>query len=644
MANSPKNFLKLPGGKKFFSSNGSKKNNTPKNKLISTFKTIAIYALIGLAILVFISGLSGNPTSGNEVPLSQVLNEVKEKKVEKLVVEGDKVTIDYKDSDSTAVSRKEPATSIYEVLKNSNVDPQSVNIEIKDISWQQGWLSLIGTILPIVVMIAFFLLIFRQAKDAGQGIFSFGQSRAKLFNKDQPQIKFADVAGVDEAKKELEEVVDFLKNPGKYKEIGARTPKGVLLVGPPGTGKTLLSRAVAGEAGVPFFSIAGSEFMEMLVGVGAARVRDMFGQAKKAAPAIIFIDEVESIGRMRGGGGMGGGHDEREQTLNQILVEMDGFAPNESVIVVAATNRPDLLDPALVRPGRFDRRVVIGLPDINERKHIISLHMKGKPFTKDVDVERLARRTVGFSGADLANMLNEAAILAAREGKKEIDNKDLEEAATKVKMGPQRKRMQSERDRKIAAYHEAGHALVGHNLPLVDPVHRITIVSRGMSGGHTMFPPTEDRSNETKGRLLQQIATALGGRAAEDIIFKDVSTGASNDIEVATNIAREMVTTYGMSDLGPINIKPQSMFGYRGMEEGGPISEAMQAKIDVEVKKIMDEGYRQAKQILGKNKVKFDKVAKELLEKETLDTVDFEKIVGKKKSSESPATTSAVMV
>lgn len=617
-----------------------KKNG--KNKLNSIVKTIAVYVLIGLAVLVFLGGFSNTTPSGKEIALSQVISEIKEDKVEKISLEGEKVIVDYKGDGENGVSRKESGESIYKIFESAGVDPSKVAIEIKDISWQQNWISIIGTVLPILLMVGFFLLIFRQARDAGQGIFSFGQSRARLFNKDQPQIKFSDVAGVDEAKKELEEVVDFLKNPGKYKEIGARTPKGVLLVGPPGTGKTLLSRAVAGEAGVPFFSIAGSEFMEMLVGVGAARVRDMFAQAKKSAPAIIFIDEIESIGRMRGMG-MSGGHDEREQTLNQILVEMDGFAPNESVIVVAATNRPDLLDPALVRPGRFDRRVVIGLPDLEERKFIIKLHMKGKPFTKDVDVDRLARRTVGFSGADLANMLNEAAILAAREAKKEISSLDLEEAATKVKMGPQRKRMQSERDRNLAAYHEAGHAMVGHSLPLVDPVHRITIVSRGMSGGHTMFPPTEDRSNETKSRLLQQIATALGGRAAEELIFKDVSTGASNDMEVATGIAREMVTSYGMSSLGPITITPRSAFGmYR--EEGSAVSEALQSKIDSEISKIIDQAYKQAKELLLKNRTKLDKVAKSLLEKETLDTDEFEKLVGKKKMTESASTTSAVLL
>jgi cell division protease FtsH len=624
----------MPNGKRQFPKFLSSGKKGPQNKLTSILKGLGVYVLIALVALVFFYNLSGGVAPSDEVPISQIISDIKDGKVEKIDLEGDNVSAFYKDSDKKVSSRKEGGESIYKILESSGVDPKTVTITVKDTSLQQAWFGILGAVLPILLMIAFFFLIFRQAKDAGQGIFSFGQSRARQFSKDAPQVKFSDVAGYSESKKELEEVVDFLKNPGKYKEIGARTPKGVLLVGPPGTGKTLVSRAVAGEAGVPFFSIAGSEFMEMLVGVGAARVRDMFAQAKKGAPSIIFIDEIESIGRARGMG-MSGGHDEREQTLNQILVEMDGFAPNESVIVIGATNRPDLLDPALVRPGRFDRRVVLGFPDLEERRAIIELHMKGKPFTKDVNIERIARRTVGFSGADLANMLNEAAILAAREGKHSIDLKDLEEAATKVKLGPQRKRMQSEEDRKLAAYHEAGHALVGHNLPYVDPVHRITIVSRGMSGGHTMFPPTEDRSNETKNRLLQQIATALGGRAAEAMIFKDVSTGASNDIDVATNIAKEMVTQYGMSDLGAINFTPRGVFGYPGADEGRATSEDMQAKIDREIKKILDEGYKKAETILRMNKPKLDKVAKALLEKETLDTDEFETIVGKKKKAES---------
>lgn len=613
--------------------NGKKKISS--SRLLNVFKGVLIYVLIGFAALIFFVNMSGGSKPGNEVPISQVVTDTKDGKVERLIVSDNEVTVKFKNSDKLAISRKEPGQSIYQVLKDSNVDPSTVNIEVKDNSWSQAWLSILGTVLPIILMLGFFFLIFRQAKDAGQSVFAFGQSRARIFSKDAPQVKFNDVAGVQDAKKELEEVVDFLKNPKKYTDMGARTPKGVLLVGPPGTGKTLLSRAVAGEANVPFFSIAGSEFMEMLVGVGAARVRDMFAQAKKSAPAIIFIDEIESIGRARSYG-MSGGHDEREQTLNQILVEMDGFTPNDHVILIGATNRPDLLDPALVRPGRFDRRVVLNLPDLEERKDIIGLHMKGKPFTKDVDTERLARRTVGFSGADLANMLNEAAILAAREAKKAIDPSDLEEAATKVKLGPQRKRMQTEDDRKLSAYHEAGHAVVGHNLSQVDPVHRISIVARGMTGGHTMFPPTEDRSNERKSRLLEQISTALGGQAAEAMVFKDISTGASNDIEVATGIAREMVTEYGMSDLGPINIKPQAMFGLwsRGGDDGsGGASETMQTRIDTEIKKIIDHSYAQAVEILKKNKTKLDEVAKALLEKETLDTDEFEKIVGKKKSS-----------
>ena len=613
--------------------NGKKKLNLNK-KTWAFLRGLVVYALIAFAALIFFYQISGSPTAGNEVPISQIINQIKDEKVEKITLEGNKVVAKIKDSDQKLISRKEEGESIYKILESSSVDPKSVTIEVKDLSFQQAWVGLLSAVLPVLLLVGLMFLFFRQAREAGQGIFSFAQSRARLFTKDQPQIKFSDVAGADEAKKELEEVVDFLKSPQKYKNIGARTPKGVLLVGPPGCGKTLLSRSVAGEAGVPFYSIAGSEFMEMLVGVGASRVRDMFAQAKKAAPAIIFIDEIESIGRMRGFG-MSGGHDEREQTLNQILVEMDGFTPNESVIVLAATNRPDLLDPALVRPGRFDRRVVLNMPDLTERNAIIQLHMKGKPFTKDVDIERLARRTVGFSGADLANMLNEAAILAARDGQKAIESKDLEEAATKVKLGPQRKRLQTEKDRKLAAYHEAGHAIVGHNLPNVDPVHRITIVARGMSGGHTMFPPTEDRSNETRSRLLEQITTALGGRAAEEMIFKDISTGAANDLEIATAIAKDMVTEYGMSDLGPISIQSRPMFGIwsRMGDEGKSVSEDMQSKIDKEIKKIIDNCYKHSQSVLLKNKTQLDKVAKELLEKETLDTEEFEKLVGKKKTS-----------
>ncbi|OGE06395.1 cell division protein FtsH [Candidatus Curtissbacteria bacterium RIFCSPLOWO2_02_41_11] len=599
----------------------------------SSWRGFLIYAILGILLFAFFAFTSA-PTSRfmPAEPLSKAINDIKDNKVENIEIDGDRLNVKLKDG-QTYISRKEENQSFFTAIEAAKVDPSYASITVKDRTFSQAWVTILTTFLPLGLIILFFFFIFRQAREGASSVFSFGQSRAKQFTRDMSKVTFADVAGVDEAKQELQEVVDFLKHPEKYRAIGARTPKGALLVGPAGTGKTLLARAVAGEAGVPFFSVAGSEFMEMLVGVGAARVRDLFNQAKKTAPAIIFVDEIESIGRMRGLG-FSGGHDEREQTLNQILVEMDGFAPNDNVFVIGATNRPDLLDPALTRPGRFDRRVVLDLPDIEGRKAIIQIHMRGKPFAKDVDIERLAKRTVGFSGADLANMLNEAAILAARAARREIENLDLEEAATKVKLGPQRKRMQTEADRKLAAYHEAGHAIVGHMLPQIDPVHRITIVARGMSGGHTMFPPTEDRSNERKSRLLEQIATALGGRAAEDMVFKDLSTGAASDLEVATHIAREMVTEYGMSDLGPINIKSQAMFGLwsRMPEEGGSISESMMTKVDTEVKNILDAANKQAIEILKKNKVKLDKVAKALLEKETLDTDEFEKLIGKKKT------------
>lgn len=613
-----------------YMANGKAKK-TPHSRLVGLLKGAAVYILIGLAALVFFSGATNDLQSRDQVPISQIVTDAKDGKIQKISLEGDRIAAHYKDNRALA-SRKEEGESIYKILESSGVDPKTVAIEVKDVAWQNAWVAILGSLLPIILMGAVLFFIFRQAREAGQSVFSFGQSRAKLFSKDQPQIKFTDVAGSEEAKKELSEIVDFLKSPGKYKEIGARTPRGVLLVGLPGVGKTLLARAIAGEANVPFFSIAGSEFMEILVGVGASRVRDLFAQAKKSAPSIIFIDEIESIGRMRGMG-ISGGHDEREQTLNQILIEMDGFTPNNSVIVVAATNRPELLDPALIRPGRFDRRVMLSLPDLEERKAIIELHMKGKPFTKDVDIARLARRTVGFSGADIANVLNEAAILTAREDKKAIDPHHLEEAATKLKLGPARKRLQSEDDRKLAAYHEAGHAIVGHYSKNIDPVHRITIVSRGISGGHTMFPPTQDRTNETKSRLLDNIVTALGGQAAEKMVLSDISTGAASDLEVATAIARAMVMEYGMSDLGPITTRSRTALsgaGWLAPSESSDASPELANRIDKEVKKILDQGLKKAVEILKKHQTKFDKVAKRLLEKETLEAEEFEKIVGKK--------------
>ena len=556
------------------------------------------------------------------VPLSQLIQDVKQGKVSSMDVYSDK--IDATEKSGIVEASKETTADVYQLFQNAGVKLDKTKVNVKDDTTLNTWINILGSVLPVILMVAFFYFIFRQARGAQESVFSFGQSKAKIFNKDKPKITFKDVAGVDEAKQELREVVDFLKNPGKYKAMGARTPKGVLMVGPSGTGKTLLARATAGEAGVQFFSMAGSEFMEMLVGVGASRVRDLFDTAKKAQPAIIFIDEVDAIGRQRGYGLMGG-HDEREQTLNQILVEMDGFTPTEQLVVIAATNRPDVLDPALIRPGRFDRRVVLELPDVKGREAILAIHARNKPFEKKVNWEKIAKRTVGFSGADLENMLNEAAILAARLGKKAIDMADLEEAATKVKLGPEKKRLQTEEDRKMTAYHEAGHALVSWFMPHMDPVHRISIVSRGMSLGHTMMEPM-DRIHETKTHLIEQIAVMLGGRAAESLVFNEITTGASDDITKATEVARMMVTEYGMSDLGPLNLSTDQRNPY----EQSPVSEDMAAKIDVQVKKITDEGYKEAIATLGKLRKKLDVLAKELLEKETLEAEEFEKLIGAK--------------
>ncbi len=594
-----------------------------------SWRGFLIYAILGFILFSFLI-FSSNPVERllPQEAISKVIGDVRDSRVDSIEIDGERLTVKLADG-QIYTSRKEENQSFFAALEAAKVDPAGAKITVRDRTFSQAWVTILTTVLPLGLMVLFFFFIFRQAREGASSIFSFGQSRARQFTRDMPKVTFADVAGVDEATQELQEVVDFLKHPEKYKAVGARTPKGVLLVGPAGTGKTLLARSLAGEAGVPFFSVAGSEFMEMLVGVGASRVRDLFSQAKRIAPSIIFIDEIESIGRMRGLG-FSGGHDEREQTLNQILVEMDGFSPNDNVLVTAATNRPDLLDPALTRPGRFDRRVVLDLPDIEGRKAIIKIHMKGKPFNKEVDIERIAKRTVGFSGADLANMLNEAAILAARDARKEINNIDVEEAATKVKLGPQRKRMQSEEERKMTAYHEGGHALVAHYLPNVDPVHRISIVARGMTGGHTLVPPQVDRYTETKTRLLERIATLLGGRAAEDLIFGEFTTGAASDLEIASTLAREMVTEFGMSDLGPTIFAPRPQFGiWPVMGEPSQVSPELAAKIDQQVAKIIDAGYKRAREVLAEHRPKLDLVAATLLEKETLERDEFEKLVGK---------------
>ena len=592
-------------------------------------KTIFVILFVGIFIYYAFSSLSKEVNRAlPEKPLSTIIKDIKNKKIKKLEVIDNKI-IGYYSNDNLAIAYKEESDGLYQILKDSNIDPSSVNITIKDTQGSAGFVNLLANIIPTILMVAFFIFLFRQAKGAQESVFSFGQSRAKRFNKDLPKTTFKDVAGVDEAKKELEEVVDFLKHPEKYKKLGARTPKGVILVGPAGCGKTLLAKAVAGEASVPFFSIAGSEFMEMLVGIGAARVRDLFATAKKNAPSIIFIDEIDAIGRARAVGVMPS-HDEREQTLNQILVETDGFNPIEQVVVIAATNRGDLLDSALLRPGRFDRRIIVDYPDLEGRKAIIKIHAKGKPFTSDVDWDKVAKRTVGFSGADLENMLNEAAIYAARHERDKITVDDIEEAATKVKLGPEKKRLQSDLDKRLTAYHEAGHAIVSHFMPHADPVHRISIVSRGMALGYTLIPPVKDKLHETKTNLLERITVMMGGRAAEETVFKEITTGAANDFDQATQVAKAMVVEYGMSDLGPINFGPTMDITEWGKSyyEQNNVSQEMLAKIDQEIRRIITEKYTSAVKIVSEKRDILDKVADALMKTESLDEDEFLRIVG----------------
>ncbi|MBI2029811.1 ATP-dependent zinc metalloprotease FtsH [Candidatus Gottesmanbacteria bacterium] len=620
--------------------NGSKPKKPHKLyefKFKLSFKNFFVAIFIAFVVFSLIISYSETIDNTDQKPLGDVIVDVRDGKVAKLIVEDSKVTAEYKDQ-TKVEAQKEPQDSIYTMFEAARVDPKLVTIEIKDTSGSAAFWSLVANLLPVLLLLGVFVFFFRQARGAQDNIFSFGQSKARLFNKDNPRVTFKDVAGVNEAKAELEEVVDFLKHPGKYRALGARTPKGVLLVGPSGTGKTLLARAVAGEAGVPFFSMAGSEFMEMLVGVGASRVRDLFSTAKKNSPAIIFIDEIDAIGRMRSVGVMGG-HDEREQTLNQILVEMDGFEPSTALLVVAATNRGDLLDPALLRPGRFDRRISLDLPDIEGRKNILAIHARGKPFSKEVSWDKAAKRTVGFSGADLENMLNEAAILAARHNKKEISMHDLEEAATKVKLGPEKKRLQTDLDKKMTAYHEAGHAVVTHELPHMDPVYRISIVSRGMALGFNLIVPSKDRLHLTKSQILEQITSMLGGRAAEEVVFDEFTSGASNDIDKATELARDMVLEYGMSSLGPVNLGPHIDYTDSGNAymEKATLSPEMLARVDREIEKILDTAYKQAVAIIKKLRKNLDKVAAELITKETIEGEDFEKLMGFPKKAYIPA-------
>lgn len=568
-----------------------------------------------------------------DVALSQIAQDIIAGQVVSLTVSGNNIEATYKD-ETTKTSQKESESALTETLANYGVSPSalaSVEIDIEDQGGVRFWfLTLAPLLVPIVLLFVIIWYLSRQVRGAGMQAFTFGRSLARLVSpEDEQKVTFADVAGAKEAKAELTEIVDFLKSPKKFIDIGARIPKGVLLMGSPGTGKTLLARAVAGEAGVPFFSISGSEFVEMFVGVGASRVRDLFDTAKKASPAIIFVDEIDAVGRVRGTG-VGGGNDEREQTLNQILVEMDGFEPNEKVIVMAATNRPDVLDPALLRPGRFDRRVVIDLPDRKDREDILKTHARKKPMGPDVALAVIAERTPGFSGADLANVMNEGAILAARENRKEITQYDLIRSIEKVMLGPERRsHVLNKREKEITAYHEAGHALVSSVLPYADPVHKVSIISRGRAAGYTLKLPFEDKKMQSRKEFLDDIAVSLGGYIAEKMVFGDVTTGASNDLQVLSALARDMVARYGMSEkLGPIAFDAamgRTMFG-SGVE-GGEQSEHLSAQIDEEVKAIIEGAYKKAEAVMKKHKKALDAIAKKLVEVETIEREEFEKVL-----------------
>lgn len=495
----------------------------------------------------------------------------------------------------------------------------------------QWWVGLITTMLPILIIVLLFFFMMQQSQGGGNRVMQFGKSKARLVGEDKKKVTFADVAGADEVKEELQEVVEFLKFPKKFHELGAKIPTGVLLFGPPGTGKTLLARAVSGEAGVPFFSISGSDFVEMFVGVGASRVRDLFEQAKKSAPCIVFIDEIDAVGRQRGAG-LGGGHDEREQTLNQLLVEMDGFNENDGVIVIAATNRADVLDPALLRPGRFDRQVVVDIPDVRGREEILKVHVKGMPLAKDVDLEVLARRTSGFTGADLANLINEAALLSARRNETQIRQQAMEDSIERVIAGPEKKsRVISPFERKLVSYHEAGHALLGDLLPHTDPLHKVSIIPRGRAGGYTLLLPKEDRNYMTKSQLLDQVTMLLGGRVSEALVLQEISTGASNDLERATGIVRKMITELGMSELGPLTFghKEEQVFLGRDISRDRSYSDAVAYEIDKEARRTIDECYQKAQNLIEENIDKLHAIAEALMEKETLDVTSFAALMAK---------------
>jgi len=604
--------------------------NSPRNR------SSIIYILLFIAIITMVViNFQQQATSQEVLPLNKVADDIKNGLIQRVIVEDDnQLRVIYFKDGSERISHKEPETTLVDQLKNLGVSADQlssskVKVEVKPPSAWVGVISMLGYAAPFIILAIVFWFVFRQAQGSNNAAMSFGKSRARMFTGDQPKVTFEDVAGVDEAKEELYEVVEFLREPEKFISLGARIPKGVLLVGPPGTGKTLLAKAVSGEAGVPFFSISGSEFVEMFVGVGASRVRDLFDQAKRHSPCIVFVDEIDAVGRQRGAG-LGGSHDEREQTLNQMLVEMDGFDTDTNVIIVAATNRPDILDPALLRPGRFDRRVILDRPDMRGREAILKVHTKGKPLAPDVDLSILARSTPGFVGADLENLVNESAILAARRNQKMIRQSEMEEAIERVIAGPERKsRLISAEEKRIVAYHEAGHAILMNALPEADPVHKVSIIARGMAGGYTLALPEEDRTLVPRKKLIADMISLLGGRAAEELVFNDITSGASNDLERVTHMARTMVTRLGMSEsLGPLvyGQKEELIFLGREISEQRDYSEAVAEQIDEEVRKLVNDAFKKAKSLLIQYRDKLDALAERLLEVETVTREEFEAI------------------
>jgi len=602
--------------------------------LFKVAREIVLYFLIAVITLVLVANFL-NKDAVEQINYDEFVKRVESGKIIDAVINNNDGTIQGRQEGDKRYRTEGPANHpdlYYDLLREHGVKVSFSNAG-------NGWWAIILPNLGFFVLfLIFWFFILNQMQNSSNKAMSFGKSRARLHSEEKTKVTFDDVQGEDEAKEELVEIVEFLRQPRRFTELGAKIPKGVLLVGSPGTGKTLLAKAVAGEAGVPFFSISGSDFVEMFVGVGASRVRDLFEQAKKNAPCIVFVDEIDAVGRQRGAG-LGGGHDEREQTLNQLLVEMDGFEPNTGIIILAATNRPDVLDPALLRPGRFDRQVTLDIPDIKGREEILKVHAKGKPLAPDVDLQVLARRTPMFTGADLANVLNEAALLAARRNKKKIEMSDCEEAIERVIAGPEKKsRIMSQKERELTAYHEAGHALIGHYLPTIDPIHKISIIPRGMAGGYTLALPLEDKHYQTRTELLENVVMYLGGRAAEVIALGEISTGARNDLERATRLVRKMITEYGMSDnLGYMTFghgHEEQVFLGRDISRDKNYSEEIAASIDHEIRRIMDESFQRAKDIINEHRDQLDQIAKVLLEKETIESEEFIALIGEKPKRE----------